>query len=1065
MKNYKELFKVVIEYYQNEFEMYEKKEIIDIARIETFLYVLEKLDYVDKDISLGWTLLNGYQENNGCNIKQIAKNKQELLRKARCFLLALQSSTTYGNVIEAYMSISCVNDLMYSLNIENKEIFFKANISKRLEERRKLLKSLFQSEIDIQESKMEFFGKNKGVFNNDGILESVDFSRRIPDNIVDFNKVNVKREYTNSVIIIKKKDLLETAKYIDSKIENKNYIKRVQNISFDVIEENRIYPCEEITINGLFNLVGRVGAGKSTLVEVLSCKLALEGRKTAIIVDSIRAIIELLKYFNKLNIKAVPIWGYRGKEGQRNKAYTSVDEEDFGDVKCCEFNKWFAETCILDGLRDSSDISDCLQTGMEPCMKIKENKKSKKNYACPYYNVCPSHIVDRSLEEAQVYITTPAAFLKTKISPVLVNGNIRVSEYLYYNCDLVVFDESDRVQLNFEQGFTEHLVLMDHSEECYLNKLGSSVEKWFYKNRLINASNKRISEWYDICNNTQRISNIIIKILNDNKSLIKKLNGGFSTAFSLHGRFENDFEFKRCNTKFDMMNDFISKGEKELDDEGQSIRIELLSGNIDIEKISFRIKSWYFKEDNIPNDALLMIIFIFILNVFEKSFKNMVNGLENIPELNDINIENANIMFRGIEDYLPFVPTAPTGNKFGIRVTADNNNNLKRIVLFRNRGLGRWLLTNYYNMYQGLGCNDGTNVLLLSGTSWAPKSYSYNVDIPVNAILNGHEAEAESIEKSKFKFEYTLINNNPVNVSGTDLDVRIEKIKTIVNSLVKATGRIKKSKLEQELERLDEGRKRILLLVGSYAEAAAVKLYLDSILKADGAIKRDEVSLLVRDDEEISEEDISRGDVTKFGNMNKKILIAPLMALERGYNILNEDNKAAIGSVYFLVRPMPVPNDLSIVINKINSEAIKKLNYKKSKDILEHMRWVKYNRDESLRTMQTLLVKSERLGYKQLDCEARDGLCMTLFVTMCQVIGRLIRGGCEARVHFCDAKFAPNTVINKEDTESTSILVGIIKTVDKLLKSEDIIERELAEKLYYPFYKGLKDCEGLRYGK
>ena len=34
---------------------------------------------------------------------------------------------------------------------------------------------------------------------------------------------------------------------------------------------------------------------------------------------------------------------------------------------------------------------------------------------------------------------------------------------------------------------------------------------------------------------------------------------------------------------------------------------------------------------------------------------------------------------------------------------------------------------------------------------------------------------------------------------------------------------------------------------------------------------------------------------------------------------------------------------------------------------------------------------------------------MTLFVTMCQVIGRLIRGGCKARVHFCDAKFAPNT--------------------------------------------------------
>lgn len=115
--------------------------------------------------------------------------------------------------------------------------------------------------------------------------------------------------------------------------------------------------------------------------------------------------------------------------------------------------------------------------------------------------------------------------------------------------------------------------------------------------------------------------------------------------------------------------------------------------------------------------------------------------------------------------------------------------------------------------------------------------------------------------------------------------------------------------------------------------------------------------------------------------------------------------------------------------------------------------------------MQELLIKSERLGYKQLNPNEREALCMTLFVTMCQVIGRLIRGGCKARVHFCDAKFAPNTVKNEYDTEKTSILVGIIKTLDKLMESEDAVEKELAYKLYYPFYKGLKECGGLKYGK
>ena len=70
----------------------------------------------------------------------------------------------------------------------------------------------------------------------------------------------------------------------------------------------------------------------------------------------------------------------------------------------------------------------------------------------------------------------------------------------------------------------------------------------------------------------------------------------------------------------------------------------------------------------------------------------------------------------------------------------------------------------------------------------------------------------------------------------------------------------------------------------------------------------------------MSDEDITRGDVAEFGISDKKILIAPMLSLERGYNILNKNSKAAIGSVYFLVRPMPVPNDISIIINKINSK-------------------------------------------------------------------------------------------------------------------------------------------------
>ena len=47
-----------------------------------------------------------------------------------------------------------------------------------------------------------------------------------------------------------------------------------------------------------------------------------------------------------------------------------VIQADFSDIKSTTWNKWFSETCILDGLRDSSDILDAFEAGKEPCLKI-----------------------------------------------------------------------------------------------------------------------------------------------------------------------------------------------------------------------------------------------------------------------------------------------------------------------------------------------------------------------------------------------------------------------------------------------------------------------------------------------------------------------------------------------------------------------------------------------------------------------------------------------------------------------------------------------------------------------
>ena len=51
--------------------------------------------------------------------------------------------------------------------------------------------------------------------------------------------------------------------------------------------------------------------------------------------------------------------------------------------------------------------------------------------------------------------------------------------------------------------------------------------------------------------------------------------------------------------------------------------------------------------------------------------------------------------------------------------------------------------------------------------------------------------------------------------------------------------------------------------------------------------------------------------------------MAPLLAVERGHNIVIPGGKAAIGTVYFLARPHPRPDSLDLAIQAVNDWAVR----------------------------------------------------------------------------------------------------------------------------------------------
>ena len=437
------------------------------------------------------------------------------------------------------------------------------------------------------------------------------------------------------------------------------------------------------------------------------------------------------------------------------------------------------------------------------------------------------------------------------------------------------------------------------------------------------------------------------------------------------------------------------------------------------------------------------------------------------------------LFHRPPEDYRPFLPVPPMGQVLAfqyLRASGDKGQP-GDLRFFRCAAIGRWLLLHFHEMFAADGIQ-GPHVLLLSGTSWAGSSPSNHIQTAVGGVLSAPAVEIDAINRSRFEFLPSRDETgHPITISGKTGADREYALKSLLNSLARPNtwGR---SLLEQRREILPEDRRRILLLVGSYDEAKAAY---DALLQIQPAWKH-AMRYLVPDDSDFGEEwhggssgeSLRRGRVFRFAHTGAWLLIAPLLAVERGHNILTEQgDRAALGAAYFLIRPHPRPDDINFAIHSINRWAIDV-----QQDAAEMIKLCS-GRSPSLGIAGTAFrSKAHRqwrhllrlpMRYSTLPSETRDAVAWSQLVTIWQVIGRLVRGGSEAYVCFCDAAFAPRTASSDEapDDASSSLLVGmkaVLRPYFDDKTSDTLSDSTLVRTLYGPFYHALKNMGGLRDG-
>ncbi|MFB7471186.1 hypothetical protein [Kitasatospora sp. NPDC056184] len=952
------------------------------------------------------------------------------------------------------------------------------------------------------------------------------------------------------------KDLARTAAAMDAvdrrceRAKDRRWAGRLREFEMSTAELGVFRQSAKFTVDGIQHLLGIVGAGKSTLRDIIAVHLARHGRRTTVVVPDVAEVLKLVELYNRYTDgAAAPVLGASGRERHAQRLHRRLAGR--GEHRLLAHDDpafaYLGTSCVLN-LKLRGGDAEPLAFGESPCSRLRPpadpkrrtrhahaSEWQKQSLACPYWSACPRHHGSRALVGAAIWVATLPSLIDSA-PPYPQNGErIRYLELACRRSDLVIIDEADRVQMQLDQTFAPAVLLAADEERGLIDWLSRHKIRELAASGRIQLSDRDVAIFSAAINTVVAATDRLHAMLVAHYPLRRWVGRGYFSAWTLQlnildERFalpedaaadhpnrapleelqklleafrDNPFGDRDRRTEVDishltvLLNELLHTGNPERTRARLSAVVESLLQLDDAfmagmeQEYQQRFAAWQSKVEarqrggkrvgkEIPPPQTPGQWRDRMADRFELTL--LLSALE--PRLALINamwprVEAAlslgfSEMYRRPNDYAPMVPEAPMGNVLGFQflVQGEDGEGVRNgeLTFFRCSGVGRELL----RAMPGLATVDGrpgAHVLLMSGSSWAGESSRYHIQVPVGVVIEPPPEVMERIAaESGMRFEFIDEDQGKLRVSGSDPADRPAKLRRIASWLGAGAEDIEDGgPLEQELLSLPPERDQILLLVGSYQEARVVADTLHNLNRR----WRNKVLCLVSDDEEIEEEQeapsaqrartLRRGDVERLRDLRSDILVAPLLSVERGHNILNRRDEAAIGSVYFLARPNPHPDDLSLAVHAVNDWIVR------AQEDGRFAGWVRNGnsleagaeavRREARSCWYRVLQRS--MAWSRLN-EDRVQVTWDILVLMWQVIGRLVRGGVPARVVFVDAAFAPNrsSCPPAPDTAKSSLLHSILEVLDPYFRdgATPADQEFIVRALYQPLWSMLGRC-------
>lgn len=366
------------------------------------------------------------------------------------------------------------------------------------------------------------------------------------------------------------------------------------------------------------------------------------------------------------------------------------------------------------------------------------------------------------------------------------------------------------------------------------------------------------------------------------------------------------------------------------------------------------------------------------------------------------------------------------------------------------------------------GTRDGPAVLLTSATSYLPPSPSHHVAVLPSYVLQRLTPERDDTPASHYEFRPIRDGDGAdagyLRFSGERSDTaRMASLEKMAFALL--DGGPVNSQLALDCSRFDVRNgvaRKAALIVNSYDQARRLKQFIDQRLPA----WRDKVVAVVDDlpDSVTTSGYVTSSRVESLGDDDRwEVLIFPPGALGRGTNVVftagPRRRDAVIGTLYFLTRPHPAPNDMSLPVSMA------------AKATLDFD--LRQDDSRSLDQLGQRLLAARRQAYQRIGRLLRRPLyarslgklfepfTANIAVNLLQTIGRAMRNGCPVQCFFIDRAWAEKTSRGERDNEMSSMLVQLRLILENGVASDDPREAALYQALYGAFLEPLSRIKGL----